>query len=312
MLQKFSTNDVPPRQRLEYWNEVACRTFTQMSVDPVGSQIDAQMQRATVGDMRMALATSTGSKVGRSSGQVALSRDAFFMLHVHLAGTSRNRQDGREIVLGVGDFALFDSTRPYQINFEHSTSILVLRIPQAVLRRVIACPESVTMLPMPCRDGANRLASRFIRDVWDSLSADAPVEESARLCRPMLDVLANAYAAVPAARSDSSSMAEALRVQIRSFIEEYLGDPNLGVPTIATAFGISARYVHMLFKGDGGTVSDYIQGRRMEEAAQALADPLHARVGIGDIAVAHGFKSQAHFCRLFRQRYGTTPRDYRR
>ena len=312
MLQKFTTSGVPVRQRLEYWNEVVCRTFTQLSVDPLTPQFDAEMYRANVGDMRMALAVSSGSRVGRSSGQVALSRDAFYMLHVHVAGTSHNRQDGREIVLGEGDFALFDSTRPYQIGFSESTSILVLRIPQAVLRRVIASPESVTMLPMHGGTGANRLASRFIRDVWESLSGDMPAEESARLCRPMLDVLANAYAAVPAARTDGASMAGALRVQIRRFIEERLGDPELGVRTIAAAFGISARYVHMLFKGDGGTISDYIQGRRLEEAAQALADPLHARVGIGDIAAAHGFKSQAHFCRLFRQRYGTTPREHRR
>jgi AraC-like DNA-binding protein len=303
---------VPPKLRLQYWNDVACSTFTQQTVDAPGRELHAEMHRANVGEMRMAVAVSTASRITRSSCQVALSREAFFLAHLQLTGTSLNRQDGREIELEEGDFALFDSTRPYQIAFDQSTSILVLRVPQASMRRVIASPEAVTMLPMSARAPANRLASRFIRDVWSALLEGMEPDPADRLCRPVLDVLANAYAAMPAALVEGASMAGALRVQIRSFIEDNLGDQDLSLPTIAGAFGISCRYVHVLFKSDRETVSEYIQRRRMEEAARVLADPMRSRVSIAEIAAAHGFKSQAHFSRLFRERHGMTPRDFRR
>ena len=311
-VHSLSTSGVLPKLRLQYWNDVACSTFTQQTVDAPGRELRAEMHRANVGEMRMAVAVSTASRITRSSCQVALSQEAFFLAHLQLAGTSLNRQDGREIELEEGDFALFDSTRPYQIAFDQSTSILVLRVPQASMRRVIASPEAVTMLPMSARAPANRLASRFIRDVWSALLEGMEPDPADRLCRPVLDVLANAYAAMPAALVEGSSMAGALRVQIRSFIEDNLGDQDLSLPTIAGAFGISSRYVHVLFKSDRETVSEYIQRRRLEEAARVLADPMRSRVSIAEIAAEHGFKSQAHFSRLFRAHHGMTPRDFRR
>ena len=312
VVHSFSTSGVLPKLRLQYWNDVACSTFTQQTVDAQGPQFKAEIHRTNIGEMRMAVAVSTGSLITRSRCQVALSHEAFFLVHLQLAGTSLNRQDGREIELQEGDFALFDSTRPYQIAFDQSTSILVLRIPQASMRRVIASPEAVTLLPMSAGAAANRLASRFIQDIWTALLEGMAPDPADRLCRPVLDVLANAYAAVPAALAEGSSMAGALRVQIRSFIEDNLDNQDLSLPCIASAFGISARYVHVLFKNDRDTVSEYIQRRRLEEAARTLADPMRSRVSIAAIAAAHGFKSQAHFCRLFREHHGMTPREYRR
>jgi hypothetical protein len=109
---------------------VACSTFTQQRIEPPSLPFRAEMSRANLGDLRMAVAVSTGALVTRSSEQIALSPQAYFMLHLQLGGASVNRQDGCEVVLARGDFTLFDSTRPYQVEFEDDTSILVLRIAQ--------------------------------------------------------------------------------------------------------------------------------------------------------------------------------------
>lgn len=310
-VDSLSTQGLLPRQSVQYWNEVVCNTFTRQSIDPLGTPLRAEMFRANVGEMRMAVATSSSSLVTRSREQVAQSSDAYFLLHLQLAGTSLNRQDGREVALCRGDFALLDSTRPYQIEFHEATSILVLRIAQSIVRRVIPAPEAITLLPIAGSQGAGRLASRLIQDVWTGLQDGMPIESAGRLYRPVLDLVASAYAAVPAARVEGSCAAGALRTQIRSFIEEHLSDQELSVASIAAAFGITCRYVHALFKGGRNTVSEYIQTRRIEEAARTLSDPLTGNINIGTVALGHGFKSQAHFSRLFRAAYGITPREFR-
>jgi transcriptional regulator GlxA family with amidase domain len=49
----------------------------------------------------------------------------------------------------------------------------------------------------------------------------------------------------------------------------------------------------------------------MERAAKVLADPMSSGVSVGSVAIGHGFKSQAHFTRVFRTYYGVAPREFR-
>lgn len=310
-IERLATDGILPRKKIEYWNDVACKTFTAQTVEPLGTTFSASMVRTEVGDIRMAEAISEKSIVTHSRAQVALATEAYFLLHLHLAGESVNRQDGREIRLHPGDFTMVDSSRPYQLAFSQPTSILVLRIPRHILRRYIACPEVVTLLPMSGNSGASGLASRFIQDVWRCVQNGMPQAPGSRLCGPILDLVANAYGEMPAANVDCSSLTGALRVQIRDFIEANLDDADLTPSSVADAFGISARYLHMVFRGESDTVSRYIQRRRVEESARALVDPMRRTLSITAIATAHGFKSQAHFSRVFRESHGLAPRDFR-
>jgi AraC-like DNA-binding protein len=47
--------------------------------------------------------------------------------------------------------------------------------------------------------------------------------------------------------------------------------------------------------------------RRLTKARNELADPPSARATVTEIAHRHGFVSQAHFTRVFRERFGRTP-----
>jgi AraC-like DNA-binding protein len=310
-IERLATDGILPRKKIEYWNDIACKTFTAQTVEPLGPTFSAAMVRTEMGDIRMVEAISERSIVTHSRAQVALSTEAFFLLHLHLAGESVNRQDGREIRLRPGDFTMVDSSRPYQLAFSQTTSILVLRIPRPILRRYIACPEVLTLLPMAGNKGASGLASRFIQDVWRCVQSGTLGAPGSRLSGPILDLLANAYAEMPAAHVQGSSLTGTLRVQIRNYIEGNLDDADLTPSSIADAFGISARYLHMVFRGEPDTVARYIQRRRVEESARALADPMRRTLSITAIATAHGFKSQAHFSRVFRESYGVAPSDFR-
>jgi AraC-like DNA-binding protein len=311
-IQTLSTRGMAPKQGIEYWNDVACNTFTAQSIDPLDDRFRAAMYRANLGDMRVALAESTSAVVTRSRHQVGRSPQAYFLLHLQLAGRSLNRQDGREVELTQSDLLIFDSTRPYQIEFHEATSILVLRAPQSLFHRGMPSPQAVTLVPVRGRSGAGYLASRLIQDVWAGLQKGLPVESSEHLCHAVVDLVASAYAAVPRVRRESPSKASLLRAQICNFIEKHLGEQDLSIASIATTFGITSRYVHTLFQADNNTVSEYIQSRRLQEAAKTLANPVRSMASIGEVAVTHGFKSQAHFARIFRERYGLPPRGFRR
>lgn len=87
---------------------------------------------------------------------------------------------------------------------------------------------------------------------------------------------------------------------------------ELGLPTVtwcAEELHLSSNYFGDLIKKEMGiTALDYIQSKLIEEAKIRIFD---ASKTINDIAVELGFKYQQHFTRLFKQKTGVTPNEYR-
>ena len=310
-IEALSTQGLGRTKRLEFWNDVVCDTFTSLTVDVPRSEIEARMRRQELGELRFAIADSTAATVTHSREQAGRSPDAYFLLHLQLAGNSVNEQSGREVVLSPGDLTLVDSTRPYRVAFECPTSMLVIRLPRARLREYVACAEDLVVRSMPRSNTANRLAARFIRDLWRNLPRAEAEGSQRHLTDVLMSVTAAACATVAPATIACSSRAAALRIRLIESIEANLWDPDLDPASIARKGRISLRYLHALFQEQGESVSRYLLRRRLEVSARLLRDPLRAASSVTQIACEHGFKSSAHFCRAFRERYGMTPSDFR-
>lgn len=87
---------------------------------------------------------------------------------------------------------------------------------------------------------------------------------------------------------------------------------NIGLPTVtycAEELHLSPNYFGDVIKKEtGSTALDYIQSKLIDEAKGRIFD--HSR-SINDIATELGFKYQQHFTRLFKQKVGQTPNEYR-
>ena len=85
-----------------------------------------------------------------------------------------------------------------------------------------------------------------------------------------------------------------------------------GLPSVtfcAEELHLSPNYFGDLIKKEtGNTALDYIQTKLIDEAKSKIFD---ASKSINDIANELGFKYQQHFTRLFKQKTGVTPNEYR-
>ena len=61
----------------------------------------------------------------------------------------------------------------------------------------------------------------------------------------------------------------------------------------------------------GLSLSRFLWLSRLELARRQLEDPRAATRSITSILLGAGFSSAAHFSRMFRQRYGASPREWR-
>ena len=87
---------------------------------------------------------------------------------------------------------------------------------------------------------------------------------------------------------------------------------NLGLPTVAYCaeeLHLSSNYFGDLIKKEtGNTALDYIQTKLIDEAKSKIFDYSKS---INEVASYLGFKYQQHFSRLFKQKTGVTPNEYR-
>lgn len=98
---------------------------------------------------------------------------------------------------------------------------------------------------------------------------------------------------------------------IENFIKMNLSDPELSYDKVAISCGISPRYLCFLLKANNTSFSELVWKNRLPKARDWLVSPKTRDYPIHEIAYMSGFKSAAHFSRMFRATYGMPPREYR-
>jgi transcriptional regulator GlxA family with amidase domain len=85
---------------------------------------------------------------------------------------------------------------------------------------------------------------------------------------------------------------------------------QLAVGDLAAAVNLSAGRLAHLFKSQVGvSVQHYLNDVRMEKARELLESGV---LSGKEVAAVVGIPNASRFCRTFKARYGTTPRQYRR
>ena len=98
---------------------------------------------------------------------------------------------------------------------------------------------------------------------------------------------------------------------IENYIKMNLADPELSYDKVAASCGISPRYLCFLLKANNTSFSELVWKNRLPRARDWLVSAKTRDYPINEIAYMSGFKSAAHFSRMFKATYGMPPREYR-
>ena len=220
-------------------------------------------------------------------------------------------QDGRDALLGPGDFALYDSTRPYQLSFDAAFQQIVLMLPGPTLRTALRETERLTATTVSGDRGAGHLMIGMIRTLAADIGTLAP-ESAVAVADSVSQILVAGLAALPAARHAPVSQLTAYhRAQIKALVRSRLADPHFGVAQIAQALRLSPSTLHRAWAGEACSLGDWIWAQRLDAAKRDLCDPGLGARSVSEIAFSWGFSDAAHFSRAFRARFGCAPRELR-
>jgi AraC family transcriptional regulator, positive regulator of tynA and feaB len=215
----------------------------------------------------------------------------------------------------AGDFLITQSTSPFFMECTTDPSgwleALHVVVPTHVLNRVLA-REVRAGFCMSARGRGLPIAERILTDLLED-PGEVSEPTAAMLIESALKVLGEAAGerldSDPAGRR--STIAGTRLQEVLRFIEAHLSDPRLNMRMVAQSCGISARYVSALLKQHGVAYSTTVWSKRLEMASRLLAQSKPGDSSIASIAYRVGFKSPAHFSRMFRRTYHMSPLDYR-
>jgi len=307
----LSTDSVRAKERLPYWCDMVCDTFVELDCDSSEFEsFSGSLQTSEVGGIQISTVRSVAQRVRRTRSRIAGSSRDHFLLSLQLCGTGVVSQDSRTAILSPGDFALYDCTRPYELAFDDSFSQVVLRLPRETVTGRLIDSHLLTARRIDGRKGVGLLASSFMRQLHEQLD-HIDAMSLGRLQANAVDLMATALTQQTSMQPSVSEGQAIIRQRVCAFIERNLGNSQLTCESIATAHGISQRYLRKIFESSSVSLSDWIWRRRLEQAKRDLVDPLLAHLSVTAIGFDVGFKDAAHFSRAFRARFDMTPRDWR-
>jgi AraC-like DNA-binding protein len=311
MQVQFATDGVPAYRRLALWQDIVCDVYVQLDCkSDLGSAFNGRVTRAPLGEASCTEVSSQQQRVYRTRSRIARSHEDFFLIALGKHGVGGVAQDGRETVLRPGEFAIYDTTRPYELRFDDAFTQVILQVPRDMLLRRVAGTEALTAISFGSDRPLQKLAHDFVYRLCQSADEIQP-EHAVRLSEQAVDLVAMALSERLGTQALPSTRRLALLHRLKAHVRTHLADPDLSISEAATVLGVSPRYVNDLLSEEGTSFQRFVLTERLAQCQRDLASPILAHRHVSEIAFAWGFNDVSHFGRVFRERYGLSPRDFR-
>jgi AraC-like DNA-binding protein len=251
----------------------------------------------------------SGNPFGAIRGHAEISGDSDTYLGIlyQRFGSTLCRVGDDRVIVSPGEICVWHSGRPVSFEMPETFDKLCMIVPIARFESVLYNAETYEGLRLPGGSNLATLLGSYLSTLTDSVMTrndNTPFDA--------IDVTLELLGAAFRAQRRSSTIAprDQLFARISDDIEGRLNDINLSPKKIAEANGISIRYLYTLFSEQGETVSGWVRRRRLLRCRAEL-EGADSEASITEIAYRWGFNDSAHFSRLFKASFGTSPTQYR-
>ncbi|TQC44844.1 helix-turn-helix domain-containing protein [Rhodococcus sp. WS4] len=320
----WSTSGLSVPDQVNYWGDVVCEAFTPLSPrrgraelqrSATAEGIPGWVRSDVLGETNCAEISSCTQVLTHGPDEVRRSpMDALFV-NLQLSGSCHAEQNGRRCIVGPGSLVVFDTTRPYSIQYRESANdaswrVLSFRIPREHWYATIQA-DAATAVAIDTTTGPGHLVGTMMSSLWCQRST-LDTTTARTLDRSFTDVLtAVASAQVGnATEPEDEQRDEALRRVVRHHIRCAIPLGRVTAEGAAREAAISLRTLHRLFQSVGTTFSACVRDERLRGVMHDLETSPDS-VTMGKIAARWGFCDSSHLTRTFQRYVECTPTQYR-
>jgi AraC family transcriptional activator of tynA and feaB len=272
----------------------------------------ADLRTLSIANLMMIEASSNAKTARRTVRNIAADKDEYFMLILVKEGRLTITQFGRECCLVPGTFGLFHLSSPSFYCHQEKTEVIDLKIPASTLRSYVRDPFRHVATARSAEKGVGRVTSDFVCSLSEQ-AAHMPHWALHACAGQMMTIVATA---IECEDHDLPLLNPTIGAEIfkRSvaFIEINVGNPSLNSKVVASAMGVSLRYLQKIFQEQGTSIGEFVRYRRLERCREGLLIAQDAPRTVKEIAFRAGFRNTSHFSAAFKRRYGISPDGLRR
>ncbi len=303
----WSTNRELASHRAQAWSDITTRYFGRLRVSSLHEgPLDASLDAFDVGSLRMYRIDAPAHHVARDSSCGELPTDEFYKLVLQVGGRGIVEQQQRRVVLQPGHWILYDPRAPYSITNSERCTLLVTQVPRALLPGLRLPGPHAREMGAGNVAGLHGVFGSYLRALNDQLPG-LPDGVGQAISESVMGLLGSTLAEALRNIGEPVPLPSVLKMRVNQYVQTHLCDPDLSIQRIADALRCSKRYIHRVFEDDAVSLERQIWNRRLERCHAALTHEANANRSAAQIGFAWGFRSSAHFGRLFKQHYGFTP-----
>lgn len=300
--------------RMEY-GEVVRREFYdgELAVDETGD-LDFTFQKALDYPMGlMRVVSRTGISYRRNMTHIRKNKTGVRVIWFVRHGTLNLVRSNQTCIVGEGECAILDSNTPFHARalaenegtFEAVQAVVPAHLFLSHLPSAIEYASSFKITP-----GDHHVITRLLDllfDEGDHLNRNA----AEHLVHALLDTISDYIRHLENGQAHRVSIVDKRLADIETFIARNLTDSDLSHDSVALKCGISPRYLCHILKANDTSFSELLWSQRLPKARDWLVSEPLRDYPIHEIAFMAGFKSAAHFSRMFKSTYGCTPKEFR-
>ncbi|GAB4529896.1 MAG: helix-turn-helix domain-containing protein [Roseibium sp.] len=300
-VMQLDTGNVPEKHRFEAWRQWVSPII---DVAPGESQLakgttvtTRLLDNLIFGDFTLGAQT-----MHRDARHINSPHSEILMLDLYSSGHARGLVEDAYVERTPGVIDITDYSRQSQIVASDAT-FLSVAIPHCAIGYDPARHPANFRIPTDTPVG------RVLADAFLTLHAQLPqatMVEAPALAAGFCGLVSGLLFGPQAGAGGPDPVKRGRLDAMKSYIENNLAEPALGVEHLCRTFGASRASVYRDFAELGG-VRHFITQSRLDQAFRDLLRAEPVRGQVQDIAARWGFDSAGHFNRLFRRKFGESP-----
>jgi AraC-like DNA-binding protein len=291
----------------EQWRERLWSTYVRLESTTDDVSFYGHVREALPGSNTLSFVHSTRQLTARTHQHIRSDPQELVLFAVQASGCGFVEQDGRQARLEKGDFAIYETARPYRLSFDNAFDQLIFRMPRQLLERRLPNLSHQTARRFNGQTGAVALAAGFVLQLAQNAES-LGTNGLDTFATSAAELIANAIQFETAGVDDADLLRlERLQARILRYVRSSVPD----FKELAEMEGMSLRTLHRLFQIHGMTPGKWILEQRLEGVADDLRTASLSSRPITEIAFSWGFNDLSSFNRAFKTKFGISPKALR-